>query len=152
RRELLELIAIIALSPACKTKSGGGSGAGTGASGSGAGSAAPAAAPATSLDAAAYRALDAASRRILPAGGTVPGAGEAKVIDFLDRQPAIQPLARVAPALIALARALDDAARARKAPDFSQLAGAEQDTLIEAVAGGTLGTKLPEKELFRLLH
>jgi gluconate 2-dehydrogenase gamma chain len=106
----------------------------------------------TALDAAAYRTLDAAAARILPSGDGFPGANEAKVIDFIDRQLAIAPLSKVAPAMIALARALDDAARTRKARELAQLPVAEQDALLEALSQGTLGSTLPERELFRLLH
>ncbi len=54
--------------------------------------------------------------------------------------------------MIALARSLDDAARKRKARELAQLPVAEQDALLEAVSRGTLGSTLPERELFRLLH
>ncbi len=149
RRELLELIAIIALSPACKSeRPAPASGAGT--ASVGAGSAGTTAA--TALDASAYRTLEAATARILPADGTFPGAREAKVINFIDRQLAIAPLASVAPAILALARALDEGARARRAPELAKLPIADQDALVGALASGTLGTKLPERELFRILH
>lgn len=151
RRELLELIAVIALSPACKSDRRASPGEGSAASGSAAPSATPKRVP-TALDANAYRTLDAAAARILPADGTFPGAREAKAIDFIDRQLAIAPLASVAPAMIALARALDDTARTRRAPEFSKLAVADQDAVVEMLATGKLGTKLPERELFRLLH
>jgi Gluconate 2-dehydrogenase subunit 3 len=74
------------------------------------------------------------------------------VIDFIDRQLTVAPLSRVAPALIALARALDDVARTKRAPDFAQLGPVEQDATLEALSRGTLGTKLPERDLFKLLH
>ena len=106
----------------------------------------------TALDAAAYRTLDAAAATILPSDGTFPGAREAKVIDFIDRQLAIAPLSRIAPAMLALARALDDAARARHAPELARLPPDQQIAVIEALSMGTLGTKLPERELFKLLH
>src|SRR5687768_17055054 len=102
RRELLELIALLAAMPACK---GGDTPAKQG-------SAPPPPQPAAprGLDAAASRTLEAATARMLPADGDFPGAREAGVIEFIDRQLAIQPLARLAPAIIAFARALDDAA------------------------------------------
>src|SRR5262245_26010573 len=143
RRELLELVALIAALPACKRKEP--------AHSEPVGSAATDE-PARALPADAYRALDAATARILPGDGTFPGAREAGVMTFIDRQLAIPPISRIAPALIMLARALDDAARARKAGDFSALAPAQQDELLDALARGTLGTKLPERELFRVLH
>jgi gluconate 2-dehydrogenase gamma chain len=146
RRELLELIAIVAIAPGCKSER-------TPAPTTGSGSASPKPPrPVTALDAASYRTLEAAAARILPADGAFPGAREAKVIDFIDRQLTMAPLVRVAPALIALARALDDLARAKRAPDFAQLPAADQDAALEALSRGTLGTKLPERELFRILH
>jgi gluconate 2-dehydrogenase gamma chain len=147
RRELLELIAIVALAPACKSER-----RTPPAEGTAGGSAAAARAPATALDATAYRTLDAMAARILPPEGAFPGAREAKVIDFIDRQLAIAPLSVVAPAVVAVARALDDQARGRRAPEFAKLAVVDQDAVIEALATGKLGTKLPERELFRILH
>lgn len=154
RRELLEIVAIIALSPACKSDRKPAAGSGSVSAGSAGTSAGSATTPkaATSLDAAAYRTLEAATARILPADGMFPGAREAKVIDFIDRQLAIAPLSRVAPAMIALARALDDEASTRKAAEFAKLPVADQDQVIESLAATKLGTKLPERELFRLLH
>jgi gluconate 2-dehydrogenase gamma chain len=149
RRELLELIAVIALSPACKSERKPAPTAGSASSTPQTPS--PLNAP-TALDAAAYRTLEAAAARILPAADGLPGASEAKVIDFIDRQLAIAPLTKVAPAMIALARALDDAARKRKVSELAQLPAPQQDALLEAVSQGTLGSTLPERELFRLLH
>jgi gluconate 2-dehydrogenase gamma chain len=54
--------------------------------------------------------------------------------------------------MIAIAHALDDAARARKAGNFAALAPAQQDEVLDALSRGALGTKLPENPLFRVLH
>ena len=143
RRELLELVALIAALPACKDKT----------PSQPAEPVKPASpGPAHALDGAAFRALDAATARILPADGAFPGAREANVMEFIDRQLAIAPLTKIAPAVIAIAHAFDDAARARKARDFASLAAAQQDEILDALSRGALGTKLPEKELFRVLH
>ena len=148
RRDLLELVALIAAVPACKDKQ----------------RSEPSPTPPTpltspppeqhphALDGAESRALEAATARILPSDGTFPGAREANVMEFIDRQLAIAPLAKIAPAVIAIAHAFDDAARARKAREFATLAPAQQDEILDALSRGALGTKLPEKELFRVLH
>jgi gluconate 2-dehydrogenase gamma chain len=143
RREFLDLVALIAALPACKDNR---------RSEPAPSRPAPEPQPARALDAAAYRALEAATARILPADGAFPGAREANVMDFIDRQLAIAPLSKIAPALIAIAHAFDDAARARKAREFAALAAAQQDEVLDALSRGALGTKLPEKELFRVLH
>ena len=141
RRELLELIVLALALPGCKRKH----------------DEAPAPThvapvPATALDAAAVRTLDAVTLRMLPGDGTIPSARDAGVVAFIDRQLAIQPLAKLAPAMIALCRALDDAARARGASEVAKLPIATQDALVEALSRGTLGSTLPERELFRVLH
>jgi hypothetical protein len=104
------------------------------------------------LDAATRRTLDALTARILPSDSGFPGARETNVIEFIDRQLAIAPLSRLVPAIVALARALDDAARARGTSELAALPAAQQDEIVEALSRGTLGTKLPERELFHLLH
>ncbi len=127
RRELLELIALVAALPACKQHHDEPS------------------PPATALDRSAYRTLEAAVARILPAEGDFPGARETNVITFLDRQLAIAPLSRIAPLVIAFAKALD-------ALRFADLPEAQQDALLDAASLGTLGTQLPEAAIFKILH
>src|SRR5438270_3368210 len=110
RREWLELVALVAALPACRGKPHD--------EPAPAPTAAPVHAapePATALEPPARRTLDAACARILPADGDFPGAREAGAIVFLDRQLAIEPMSRIAPGIVALAHALDDAARARHA-------------------------------------
>jgi len=158
RREFLDLVALIAALPACKDRKPAPPPGPT---------SAPEPTPEKALDATSYRALDAATARILPADGTFPGAREANVMEFIDRQLAIAPLTKIAPAMIAIAHAFDDAARARprvtdpsgrhsgaagSAGNFAALAPAQQDEVLEALSRGALGTKLPERELFRVLH
>jgi len=140
RRELLELVLLAFALPGCKEKHRDEP-------------ALPSAlTPATALDAAATRTLDAVTARILPGDATIPSARDVGVIAFIDRQLAIPPLSKLAPAMIALARALDEAARARGAAELAKLPVAAQDELVDALAHGKLGTPLPERELFRVLH
>jgi gluconate 2-dehydrogenase gamma chain len=104
------------------------------------------------LEPAAYRAIEALADRILPADGDFPGARAAGAIDFIDRQLAIEPIAKLAPAVNALGVALDGAAKARGGRDFATLPAGVQDGLVEALATGKLGSGLPEAPLFRALH
>jgi gluconate 2-dehydrogenase gamma chain len=107
----------------------------------------------TALDATAFRALEAATARILPAGENFAGARDAHVMTFIDRQLAIAPFARLAPAMIALSRALDAQATGRGKPAFAALDVAEQDQVLEALSRGAWqGVQLPQRELFRVLH
>jgi gluconate 2-dehydrogenase gamma chain len=117
------------------------------------GSAAPEPAQKTALDATAFRALEAATARILPAAADFAGARDAHVMTFIDRQLAIAPFARLAPAMLALAHALDQQATARGKPAFAALDVAEQDQVLEQLARGEWkGVQLPQRELFRVLH
>jgi hypothetical protein len=145
RREWLELIALAAVLPACRGKHD-----------EPAPSSEPHASapppPPTALDPGARRTLEAACARILPAAGGFPGARETNAIEFIDRQLAVPPMQKIAPGMLALAHMLDDAARSRRAVEFAMLAPAAQDEVLDALAHGKLGTKLPEPALFRLLH
>ena len=148
RREVLALIETIAVSmalPACKTRRR-------------ETPADPVADPATpkapaALDAPAYRALEAATARILPASADFAGARDAKVMAFIERQLVILPFARLAPGMVALARALDQQAMARGKPAFAELDVVAQDTVIDGLARGMWpAVKLPQRELFLVLH
>jgi len=140
RRELLELIALVAVLPACKEHHD-------------APAPAPApAAPPTALDRAAYRTLGAAVARILPADGDFPGAEETGVITFIDRELAIAPLSRIAPLVIGFAAALDAAAQQRAHVAFAGAQWAVQDAILDDAAHGKLGSQLPEAAVFRILH
>lgn len=105
------------------------------------------------LGPAEWRALDAASARILPSEPDFPGAREAEVVRFIDRQLATPLLAPVAPAILALARGLDQVARQRHGRDFAALDPARQDALLTSLAHGALPLAgVPQGPLFRALH
>jgi hypothetical protein len=147
RRDVLELAAFSAVLGACKQP-----GRDRGDHGPSSGEI-PAPAPKTALDAPAVRALEAATARILPAAADFAGARDAHVMTFIDRQLAIAPFARLAPAMVALARALDAQATTRGKPAFAVLDVAEQDQVLEQLARGAwTGVQLPQRELFRVLH
>jgi gluconate 2-dehydrogenase gamma chain len=131
RREFVELVALVIALPACKEKPS---------------KPAPTPEPAGALDAATKRTLEAVAARILPGDATFPGARETNVVTFIDRQLAIAPMSKLVPAITALALALNEHG------DFATLRGVRQDEIIEALSRGTLGTQLPERELFRVLH
>jgi len=139
RREFLDLVALLIALPACKEKPP-------------PAKQEPTVAPAGALDPQAYRTFDAAAARILPGDATFAGARETGVAAFIDQQLTIAPMSKLAPLMIALAHALDDAARARGGSELGVLPPAKQDEVLDALARGALGTKLPERELFRLLH
>lgn len=148
RRELLALIETIAASMAlgaCKKRND------APASGSEPSTAPPA--PATALDALAFRALEAATARILPASADFAGARDARVMTYVDRQLAIEPYVRLAPGMIALARGLDQQATTRGAKAFAQLDATAQDAVLDELARGAWPDRsLPQRELFVVLH
>jgi hypothetical protein len=152
RRELLALIETIAASMtlgalgACKKKAS--------APASTHDDATPAVpAPPSALDPRSFRALEAATARILPGDASFASAREARVMTFIERQLAIEPFVRLAPGLIALARGLDAQASARGTPAFAALDVAAQDqVLAELARGGWPDATLPQRELFVVLH
>jgi gluconate 2-dehydrogenase gamma chain len=100
-----------------------------------------------------WRTLDACCARILPSGA-LPGAREAKVIDFVDGQLASAELASLAPLVIAGARHLDEWAQREKKSAFAALPDGEQDAALAALAAGTLvmPQEFPQAAWFRFLH
>ena len=105
------------------------------------------------LGPAAWRALEAASARILPSEPDFAGAREANVVRFIDRQLATPLLAPVAPAILAVARGLDQVARQQHRRDFAALDAARQDALLTSLAHGKLPLGgVPQGPLFRALH
>jgi gluconate 2-dehydrogenase gamma chain len=95
--------------------------------------------------------LDAAASRILPADGT-PGAREAKVGRFIDRQLAGS-LAALRPAFDQLARLLDLWSRKSYGKSFVSLASADQDAVLAQLAQGRIPVRaLPQEAMFRALH
>ncbi|HUQ07506.1 MAG TPA: GMC oxidoreductase [Kofleriaceae bacterium] len=75
----------------------------------------PSTAPTSTLDARSFRALEAATARILPGDASFAGAREAHVMTFIERQLAIEPYIRLAPRPRgALRRRLDLVLRRRR--------------------------------------
>ena len=110
-------------------------------------------APPPPLDPRAYRALDAATARILPGAADFASAREARVMSFIERQLAIEPFVRLAPGMLALARGLDQQAIGRGAKAFAELDVAAQDAVLDALARGVWpDARMPQRELFRVLH
>lgn len=96
-----------------------------------------------------WRAIEAATSRILPSDDG-PGAREAEVTRFIDRQLTTPELAPLVGAVMGLAHLLDAAGPktfADRGPDV-------QDATLRALAEGTLPTQpnFPQREAFLLLH
>lgn len=104
----------------------------------------------------ALDALAAATARILPSDDG-PGAREAHVVDFIDRQLATAELTSLAPLVLGGARLLDRWARATHQLRFAQLDDAKKDGALEALGRGQLPVDkavaaFPQSGFFRLLH
>lgn len=148
RRELLHLIGLIAVAgcrdDAPQTKAG------------------PASAAPTSNSAplpwspSIHACLAAACDTLLPVGTATaagfPGATQAGVIDYIAKQLSKPPLARLAPALVVFAVALDEFAHSQGAASFAQAAPSVKQAAIGALANGTLPIKLPQRPLFTVLR
>jgi hypothetical protein len=95
--------------------------------------------------------LDAAAARILPSEDG-PGAREAKVGRFIDRQ--LQgSLSAVRPAFEQLARLLDLWSQKSFGKPFTMLAPADQDAVLGQLAHGQIPVRgLPQQAMFRGLH
>jgi gluconate 2-dehydrogenase subunit 3-like protein len=99
-----------------------------------------------------WRALEAATARILPSDDG-PGAREANVIGFIDRQLGTPELAPIANLIALAAKLLDRWARTRHGGDLAALPPAQQDEVLADLAAGTIPAKaFPQREVFRLLH
>jgi gluconate 2-dehydrogenase gamma chain len=95
--------------------------------------------------------LDAAAARILPSDGS-PGASEAKVGRFIDRQLAGS-LAALRPAFEQLARLLDLWSRKSFGKRFVLLAPADQDAVLGQLSRGEIPVRgFPQETMFRALH
>ena len=113
------------------------------------GPAAPA--PAAVSPAEALRTLEAACARILPSDDG-PGAREAKVIRFLERQ-LDGPLLRLRPAMQQGALLIDKWAQKRFGRGFAGLEAAQQDEILGQLARAEIPVKsFPQAALFRALH
>lgn len=134
RRDLLAFAALTAASRALATD------------------AAPAApGPAAPAPAEALRTLEAACARILPSDDG-PGAREAKVIRFIERQ-LDGPLLRLRPAMQQGALLIDKWAQKRFGRGFTDLEAAQQDEILGQLARAEIPVKsFPQAALFRALH
>ena len=117
---------------------------------------APAPTPATkSLRVAEARTLEAALERLLPSGVPVgtPGARQAKVIDYLDRQLAEPHFRGFLQLLQRGAKLLEQVSiREVKGPFHSQ-SDAIQDAILTRFQAGTIsGTRYPTQRFFAVLH
>jgi len=94
--------------------------------------------------------LEAAAARILPSDDG-PGAREAKVGRFIDRQLAAMPALR--PAFDQLARLLDLWSQKSFAKKFTALAPGDQDAALSQLARGQIPVRgFPQEAMFRALH
>ncbi len=99
----------------------------------------------------ARRTLEAACARILPSDDG-PGAREAQVIRFIERQ-LDGPLRRLRPALEQGALLLDKWSQKRFERSFAQLESAQQDEILGQLSRAEIPVKsFPQAELFRALH
>lgn len=101
------------------------------------------------LSAAEAVAIEALTARILPSDDG-PGAREAKVVRFVDRQLQTPEMSPLAPAVQTIARLLD---RIDGRP-FAALPLARQDELAQSLSQGgiAIDPPFPQREVFRLLH
>ena len=94
--------------------------------------------------------LDAAAARILPSDDG-PGAKEARVGRFIERQLAEAPALR--PAFDQLARLLDLWSQKSFASSFTALPPAHQDAVLDQLARGQIPVRgFPQQAMFRGLH
>jgi len=154
RRELWRLIAVIALA-GCGSEQAPPASTPTKATGATKANHAPSLGPRPWSDA-VHNCLAAACATILPAGtgfaAGVPNASDTGVIEFIARQLSAAPLARLAPAFIALAGALEAYSQANGATSFAHAKPAVREAAISALAQETLPTKLPQLALFKVLR
>jgi hypothetical protein len=103
------------------------------------------------LGAREWRTVEAITSRILPSDDG-PGAREAGVIAFIDGQLSVPPLAPLAPAIVALAKALDLHAEKVHGRSYAELDAAVQDAIVADLRRGALPISLPQRELYEAIH
>lgn len=119
-----------------------------------------------------WRAIEAVTARILPSGSGLPapatptapprpgakpepgpGAREAGVVRYIDRQLATPELAPIAQLIVLAARVFDNWAREQHGVVFADLTADQQDAIVEAFAHGRIPTRsFPQREVFAALH
>ena len=98
-----------------------------------------------------WRTIEAITSRILPSDDG-PGAHEAQVVAFIDAELAAPPLAPLAPAVVALAKAVELHAQKAHGRSYAELDAPLQDAIVAKLRGAELGLSLPQRELYEALH
>jgi gluconate 2-dehydrogenase gamma chain len=98
-----------------------------------------------------WKTLDALASRILPSDDG-PGAREAGVVGFIDRQLASGTLSSLAPVVVELARRIDLHAQKLHGRSYVDLPVSDQDAILSKLSRAELSTSLPERPLYDALH
>ncbi len=98
-----------------------------------------------------WKTLDALVSRILPSDDG-PGAREAGVVAFIDRQLSSPPLAVLAPVVVELAKRIDLHAEKVHGRAYADLPHADQDAILTKLSRAELSLSLPERPLYEALH
>jgi gluconate 2-dehydrogenase gamma chain len=98
-----------------------------------------------------WRTIEAITSRILPSDDG-PGAREAGVVAFIDGQLAVPPVAPLAPAIVALAKAIDVYAEKARGRPYAELDAALQDAIVGDLRRAALPISLPQRELYEAIH
>jgi hypothetical protein len=98
-----------------------------------------------------WKTVDAIVSRILPSDDG-PGAREAGVVGFIDRQLSAPPLSVIAPAVVELAKRIDLHAQKLHGRAYADLSHTEQDAILTKLSRAELSISLPERPLFDALH
>jgi gluconate 2-dehydrogenase alpha chain len=106
-------------------------------------------APLTVLTLAEAEIAAALFERLFPADERGPGAAEIGVVEYLDRALGGHDAALV-PMYKAFLAALDSESRSRHMSHFTELSSAQQDQLVEALAGGRLEGPFDAEHQFRI--
>jgi hypothetical protein len=103
------------------------------------------------LGAREWTTIEAIASRILPSDDG-PGAREAGVVGFIDRQLESRELAPLAPLVIELAKRVDERARKVHGRSYAELPAGDQDAIVTKLSLGELSLALPERQLYEALH
>ncbi len=98
-----------------------------------------------------WRTIEAIASRILPSDDG-PGAREAGVVGFIDRQLATGPLSGLGPVLNELAKRIELYARKVHGRSYADLGAEEQDAMVAKLRTADLSLSLPERQLYEVLH
>jgi gluconate 2-dehydrogenase gamma chain len=98
-----------------------------------------------------WKTIDAIVQRILPSDDG-PGAREAGVIAFIDRQLASPPLSPLAPVVVELAKQIELHAQKAHGRAYTELSAADQDAMVAKLSRAELSLSLPERPLYDALH